>query len=162
VVIQHPSNRFRGTRWGWQASRGSVVPPSGTGCRIETVLTGADNLEVSPTVLIVDDHAAFRAGARAVLEADGYDVVGEAPDGQRGLDAVQTLNPDVVLLDVRLPDMDGFTVAGRLAACGCGSAVIVTSSSDDPLYRERAHSSGARGFVAKHDVCGAALDRLLS
>jgi DNA-binding NarL/FixJ family response regulator len=133
----------------------------GTGCRIEPVPTAPDNLEVSPTVLIVDDHAAFRAGVRAVLEADGYHVVGEAPDGQRGLDAVQTLNPDVVLLDVRLPDMDGFTVAGRLAACGCGSAVIVTSSSDDPLYRERAQNSGARGFVAKHDVCGAALDRLL-
>jgi len=116
---------------------------------------------VSPTVLIVDDHAAFRAGARALLEADGYDVVGEAPDGQAGLDAVWTLNPDVVLLDVRLPDMDGFTVAGCLAARGCGAAVIVTSSSDDPLYRERAQSSGARGFVAKHDVCGAALDRLL-
>jgi DNA-binding NarL/FixJ family response regulator len=116
---------------------------------------------VSPTVLIVDDHAAFRAGVRALLEADGYDVVGEAPDGQAGLDAAGTLNPDVVLLDVRLPDMDGFTVAGRLAACGCEAAVIVTSSSDDPLYRERAQSSGARGFVAKHDVCGAALDRLL-
>jgi CheY-like chemotaxis protein len=151
-----------GHGWGRQASGGSVLPPSGTGCRIEPVLTGPDNLDVSPTVLIVDDHAAFRAGARAVLEADGYDVVGEAPDGQRGLDAAQSLNPDVVLLDVRLPDMDGFTVAGRLAAGGCGCAIIVTSSSDDPLYRERAQSSGARGFVAKHDVCGAALDRLLS
>ena len=117
---------------------------------------------MSPTVLIVDDHAAFRAGARAVLEADGYDVVGEAADGQRGLAAVATLHPDVVLLDVRLPDMDGFTVAGRLAACGCAAAVIVTSSSDDPLYRERARDNGACGFVAKHDVCGAALDRLLS
>jgi DNA-binding NarL/FixJ family response regulator len=125
-------------------------------------LTSTDNPAVPPTVLIVDDHAAFRAGARALLEADGYDVVGEAPDGQRGLAAVETLNPDVVLLDVRLPDMDGFTIAGRLAACGCGSAVIVTSSSDDPLYREQAQNSGALGFVAKHDVCGAALDRLLS
>lgn len=116
---------------------------------------------MSTTVLIVDDHAAFRAGARALLEADGYHVVGEAPDGQRGLAAVETLHPDIVLLDVRLPDMDGFTIAGRLAACGCGSAVIVTSSSDDPLYRQRAENSGARGFVAKHDVCGAALERLL-
>jgi DNA-binding NarL/FixJ family response regulator len=133
----------------------------GTGCTIEPVLTPVDNLDVSPTVLIVDDHAAFRAGARALLEADGYDVVGEAADGQAGLDAAESLNPDVVLLDVRLPDMDGFTVAGRLADGGCDSAVIVTSSSDDPLYPERAQSSGARGFVAKHDVCGAALDRLL-
>ena len=134
----------------------------GTGARIEALLTYADNQGVSPTVLIVDDHAAFRAGARAVLEADGYDVVGEAPDGQAGIDAAALLHPDVVLLDVRLPDMDGFTVAGRLADDGCASAVIVTSSSDDPLYPERAQSSGARGFVAKHDVCGAALDRILA
>lgn len=133
----------------------------GTGGRIEPVLTAPDNPDVAPTVVIVDDHAAFRAGARALLEADGYDVVGEAPDGQAGLDAVRSLNPDVVLLDVRLPDTDGFAIAGRLAENGCDSAVIVTSSSDDPLYRERAQSSGARGFVAKHDVCGAVLDRLL-
>lgn len=116
---------------------------------------------MTPTVLIVDDHAAFRAGARALLEADGYDVVGEAGDGRTGLDAIASLCPDVVLLDVRLPDMDGFAVSERVAACGCVTAVIVTSSSDDPLYPARAQRSGARGFVAKHDVCGAALDRLL-
>jgi two-component system response regulator FimZ (fimbrial Z protein) len=117
---------------------------------------------VSPTVLIVDDHAAFRALARELLEADGYQVVGEASDGQAGLHAAGSLQPDVVLLDVRLPDMDGFQLADHLAACGCRSAVVVTSSSDDPLYPGRATSSGARGFVAKHDVCGAALDRLLA
>jgi DNA-binding NarL/FixJ family response regulator len=116
---------------------------------------------VSPTVLIVDDHAAFRALARQLLEADGYDVIGEARDGQAGLDAADSLRPDIVLLDVRLPDMDGFQVACHLAACGCTAAVVVTSSSDDPLYPERAARNGARGFVAKHDVCGAALDRLL-
>ena len=121
----------------------------------------ADNHCVSPTVLIVDDHAAFRALARQLLQADGYDVIGEATDGQAGLHAAGSLQPDVVLLDVRLPDMDGFEVAGDLAQC-CAAAVVVTSSSDDPLYPERATSSGARGFVAKHDVCGAALDRLLA
>lgn len=126
------------------------------------MLAAVENHHVTPTVLIVDDHAAFRAGARAVLEADGYDVVGEAPDGQAGIDAAERLRPDVVLLDVRLPDMDGFTVAGRLAEGTCDCAVIVTSSSDDPLYPERAHNSGARGFVAKHDICGAALDRILA
>ncbi len=115
---------------------------------------------MSPTVLIVDDHAAFRAGARALLEADGWDVVGEAGDGKTGMDAAHALSPDVVLLDVRLPDMDGFEVCGRLTSNGCRCAVIVTSSSDDPLYRERASDSGACGFVAKHDVCGAALERL--
>jgi len=120
-----------------------------------------DDVRMTPTVLIVDDHAAFRAGARALLEADGYDVVGEAGDGQAGIEAARDLHPDVVLLDVRLPDMDGFTVAGRLTSNGHSPVVIVTSSSDDPLYPQLAQSSGARGFVAKHDVCGAALDRLL-
>jgi DNA-binding NarL/FixJ family response regulator len=119
-----------------------------------------DNHRVSPSVLIVDDHAAFRALARQLLQVDGYEVIGEAADGRTGLHAAGSLQPDVVLLDVRLPDMDGFQVAGHLADC-CTAAVIVTSSSDDPLYRERATRSGARGFVAKHDVCGAALDRLL-
>jgi DNA-binding NarL/FixJ family response regulator len=117
---------------------------------------------VPRTILIVDDHAAFRRIVRAVLEADGYDVVGEAPDGRAGLSAALVLKPDVVLLDVRLPDMDGFAVALSLAAGGDGPAVVVTSSSDDPLYPARAARSGARGFVAKHDVCGAALDRILA
>lgn len=120
-----------------------------------------DNHSVSRTVLIVDDHAAFRTLARRLLQADGYDVIGEAHDGATGLDAAGSLQPDVVLLDVRLPDMDGFQVACDLAG-RCSAAVVVTSSSDDPLYPERATSSGARGFVAKHDVCGAALDRLLA
>jgi DNA-binding NarL/FixJ family response regulator len=117
---------------------------------------------MSRSILIVDDHTTFRTCVRALLEADGYDVVGEAHDGRAGLSAALALRPDVVLLDVRLPDMDGFTVALRLAADGDGPAVIVTSSSDDPLYPAQAARSGARGFVAKHDVCGAALDRILA
>ena len=117
---------------------------------------------MSPTILIVDDHTAFRSAVRAVLEADGYDVVGEAPDGRAGLSAALALKPDVVLLDVRLPDMDGFAVALSLAAEGSGPAVIVTSSSEDPLFPARAARSGARGFVAKHDVNGAALDKILA
>ena len=113
------------------------------------------------TILIVDDHRMFRRAVRAVLEGDGYEVVGEEPDGRAGLRAALALRPDVVLLDVRLPDMDGFAVALHLAQDEPGPAVIVTSSSDDPLYPARAARSGARGFVAKHDVCGAALDRVL-
>ena len=112
------------------------------------------------TLLIVDDHAAFRSTARALLECDGWNVVGEAGDGTSGLTAARTLKPDVVLLDVRLPDIDGFAVAEALAADG-GPAVIVTSSSDDPLYPDRARRTGARGFVAKHDLSGAALQRVL-
>jgi DNA-binding NarL/FixJ family response regulator len=113
------------------------------------------------TLLIVDDHAAFRSTARALLECDGWNVVGEAGDGTSGLTAARTLKPDVVLLDVRLPDIDGFAVAEELAAEGYGPAVIVTSSSDDPLYPDRARRTGARGFVAKHDLSGAALQRVL-
>jgi DNA-binding NarL/FixJ family response regulator len=113
------------------------------------------------TLLIVDDHAAFRSTARALLECDGWHVVGEAGDGTSGLTAARTLKPDVVLLDVRLPDIDGFAVAEELTAEGGGPAVIVTSSSDDPLYPDRARRTGARGFVAKHDLSGAALQRML-
>ena len=141
--------------------RCSVIRRGGTASRIEVPARCADNHTVPRTILIVDDHTAFRRTARALLEADGYDVVGEAPDGRAGLHAALDLKPDVVLLDVRLPDMDGFAVALRLAAGNGGPAVIVTSSSDDPLYPARAARSGARGFVAKHDVCGAALDRVL-
>ena len=117
---------------------------------------------MAPTLLIVDDHAAFRSTARALLECDGWNVIGEAGDGTSGLSAARDLKPDVVLLDVRLPDIDGFAVAERLTADGGGPAVIVTSSSDDPLYPDRARSTGAYGFVAKHDVCGASLDRILA
>ncbi len=117
---------------------------------------------MSRTVLIVDDHAAFRTSARALLEADGWEVVGEAADGASGLAATRRLHPDVVLLDVRLPDTDGFHCAEQMAANGHRPTVIITSSSDDPLYPARAARSGARGFVAKHDVCGASLDRILA
>jgi DNA-binding NarL/FixJ family response regulator len=66
---------------------------------------------VTTTVLIVDDHPSFRASARALLQAEGFEVVGEAEDGARALQAVEELRPDVVLLDVQLPDLDGFEVA---------------------------------------------------
>ena len=138
-----------------------LAAPRAGADRIESNPSCDDTHSVSPTVLIVDDHAAFRAGVRELLKIDGYDVIGEAADGVAGLAAARSLHPDVVLLDVRLPDMDGFSVACELAARGCPAAVVVTSSSDDPLYRERAVNSGARGFVAKHDVCGAALDELI-
>lgn len=113
------------------------------------------------TLLIIDDHRAFRRVARALLESDGFDVVGEACDGWHGLDAASALRPDVVLLDVRLPDRDGFAIAAQLTSGADGPAVIVTSSCDDPLYPECARRNGARGFVAKHDVCGPALEALL-
>jgi DNA-binding NarL/FixJ family response regulator len=116
---------------------------------------------VATTVLIVDDHPSFRAAARRLLEAEGFDVVGEEPDGAAGLSAAGHLRPDVVLLDVHLPDSNGFDVAARITATGNGPAVILTSSRDASDFGPLVASSGARGFVAKGELSGAALAALL-
>ena len=112
------------------------------------------------TVLIIDDHEGFRSSARTLLEADGYRVVGEAGDGMSGLRVAAELQPDVVLLDVQLPDIDGFDVAARLAT-GEGPQVVLISSREfsgtDPVVRR----SGARGFVPKDELSGEALAALL-
>ncbi len=113
---------------------------------------------VAQTVLIVDDHPSFRAAARLLLEAEGYAVVGEAPDGASALRAAVALEPDLVLLDVNLPDLDGFAVAERLTADGGGPAVVLCSSRDAAEFGDRIARSGARGFVPKADLSGAALE----
>jgi DNA-binding NarL/FixJ family response regulator len=113
------------------------------------------------TVLIVDDHPSFRASARLLLESEGYDVVGEAVDGSAGLLAAAELEPELVLLDVQLPDMDGFEVARRLTRGGDGPAVVLVSSRDGSDFGTLVAESGARGFIAKGDLCGAALTALL-
>ena len=116
---------------------------------------------MSCTILIVDDHPSFRASARVVLEAEGFDVVGEAADGASGLRAARELRPEVVLLDVQLPDIDGFDVASRLTSNGSAPAVILTSSRDPEDLGRQASRSGARGFVPKARLSGAALEELL-
>jgi len=115
---------------------------------------------VAATVLIVDDHAGFRSFARALLEADGFDVVGEATDGASALALARTLEPELVLLDVALPDMDGFAVCEALLEDGRGPAVILTSSRDVSSYRRRLERSRARGFVPKGELTGSALAEL--
>src|SRR3954452_2877041 len=102
---------------------------------------------VDVTVLIVDDHPSFRASARALLEAEGFDVVGEAEDGETGVELVRALEPVLVLLDVVLPDVSGFEVAERLA--GSSSKVVLVSSREPADYGGRVRRSGALGFVAK-------------
>ena len=114
------------------------------------------------TVLIVDDHPSFRASARRLLEADGYTVVGEAGDGAEALAAAGELAPELVLLDVALPDLDGFEVARRLTADGGGPVVVLTSSRDWSEQAGLVTASGARGFVAKAELSGAALSALVA
>jgi DNA-binding NarL/FixJ family response regulator len=117
---------------------------------------------VSRTVLIVDDHADFRASARALLEADGYEVVAEADDGASGLLMVEQHAPAVVLLDIGLPDLDGFAVADQLAALVDPPAVVLISSRERSAYGRRIDASPARGFLPKRQLSGRALDALLT
>lgn len=109
------------------------------------------------TVLIVDDHASFWSLARTILEADAFEVVGEAADGVSALDRVRTLKPDLVLLDIQLPDLDGFAVCDHLALEAQPPPVVLTSTRDISSYRRRLAQSSARGFIAKSDLTGVAL-----
>ena len=99
------------------------------------------------TVLIVDDHAGFRHAARALLEADGYRVVGESATGGEGIAAAELLRPDLVLLDVGLPDVDGIEVTRRLSARMRNLKVVLTSSRDASDYPPHFDHCGARGFI---------------
>ena len=114
-----------------------------------------------PTVLIVDDHADFRASARAMLEAEGFNVVGEAAGGEQALAEVERLRPDVVLLDVQLPGEDGLAVAKRLSTGGSSATVILISSRDAAAYGPRLDTAAAGGFLAKGMLSGEALAALL-
>lgn len=106
------------------------------------------------TVLIVDDHGPFRALARRLLAASGFDVVGEAADGASALRACADLQPAVVLLDIGLPDLDGFAVAEALRSRPDPPDVLLTSSRSRSDYGGRVDTSAARGFVAKSDLSG--------
>ena len=112
-------------------------------------------------VLIVDDHAPFRALARMLLVADGFDVVGEAGDGAVALTRVRDLRPDVVLLDVQLPGVDGFGVAEALAGQPAPPVVVLVSSRSRTDYGHRVAASVARGFIAKAELSGDALRSVL-
>src|SRR3954452_2575874 len=114
------------------------------------------------SVLIVDDHPSFRAVARRLLEIEGCEVVGEAVDGSAALAAADELHPDIVLLDVQLPDVDGLEVARRLTAGPGAPDIILVSSRDEADFGSLIDESGARGFVQKGDLSGAALTALLA
>jgi DNA-binding NarL/FixJ family response regulator len=113
------------------------------------------------TILIVDDDARFRTQARDVLEADGFVVIGEAVDGASGLEAAQTLRPDYVLLDIGLPDIEGFEVAKTLAVNGPPPWVVLTSSRDARAYGRRLTNGHFVGFIPKERISGPAIRALV-
>jgi DNA-binding NarL/FixJ family response regulator len=99
-------------------------------------------------VLIVDDHPMVRDGLRSMLTGESIDVVGEAGTGAEALDLVETVAPDLVLLDLGLPDMDGLTVLARLKEMS-RAAVLVVSMHAEPALVRRAVQAGAAGYVLK-------------
>jgi CheY-like chemotaxis protein len=121
-----------------------------------------DDQWVRTTVLIVDDHPDFRASASSLLEAEGFDVVGGVADGASALAAVESMRPEVVLLDVQLPDLDGFEVAERLAAAPDPPRVVLISSREAAAYGPRLATAPARGFLAKRELSGASLAALVA
>ena len=112
-------------------------------------------------VLIVDDHASFRAAARAMLEAEGFKVAGEAADGASAIVASTRLEPAVVLLDIQLPDLDGFAVAERLSRQQHPPQVVLVSSRSAAGYRRRLAAAPVRGFLSKSELSGGSLAIML-
>jgi len=115
-------------------------------------------IRVGRTVVIVDDQAEFRVMARMLLEAEGFIVVGEAADVRGALHACGELRPDVVLLDVRLPDGNGFDAARTMQSWPERPAIVLTSTAD---YSHAVKACGARGFIPKADLSGAALRSII-
>jgi CheY-like chemotaxis protein len=143
------------------------IPPRGSRIRelegkpLAKTTTLCEDWRMVTRVLIVDDHEPFRAVARELLEAAGYVVSGEAADGFEALAAVAAERPDVVLLDVQLPDRDGFSVATAITA-NDGPVVVLVSSREAEDYGRRIAACGARGFIAKTQLSAAAFAALVT
>lgn len=118
-----------------------------------------DDHDMVRTVLIVDDHAEFRTATRALLEAGGFTVAAEAADGRSALQVAATSHPDLVLLDIQLPDVDGFTVAELL---GGQTEIVFISSRGASSYRGRLAASSVAGFLTKSELTLPALTALLA
>lgn len=116
---------------------------------------------MSHTVLIVDDHAGFRSWTRSLLETEGFQVVGETADGASAVTAARDLRPDLVLLDIMLPDISGFAVAEQLATLGEPPTVVLVSSREASDYGDVVGHAAAAAFISKPDLSGARLRALL-
>ncbi len=119
------------------------------------------SVQPAPAILIVDDHDGFRRFVRGLLEAAGF-TVAEAATGAEATEAARAVRPGLVLLDIQLPDFDGFEVARRLAAQAGGPVVVLTSTREARDYGARITSSPAAGFLPKDQLSGAAVRRFLA
>jgi len=139
--------------------------PAGANVRVATMCevrrVRDDVVVAARRVLVVDDQAAFHDAVREVLEVAGFEVIGSAFDAAGALAEFRRLRPDVVLLDIQLPDSDGFEVAAVLAAESSAPKVLLTSARDAATYGDRVAGAPAVGFVTKRDLSGRALVRLL-
>lgn len=133
----------------------SVATRTGVAARL------CDDAAMNKTVLIVDDHPSFRGMARAILESEGFTVIGEAEDGVAAVALARALRPDIVLLDVQLPDIDGFAVAAALTSNGNSPDIVLTSSRDARDFGSLVDECGARGFVPKAELSAEAIAALL-
>jgi DNA-binding NarL/FixJ family response regulator len=116
-----------------------------------------NHLVVARTAVIVDDHAGFRAQAAQLLEAAGYEVVGSCPDAGAALSLLARVRPDVALVDVQLPDIDGFGLIERLGSGADGVVIVLVSTREAADYGARVGRSGAAGFITKAELSAQSL-----
>jgi DNA-binding NarL/FixJ family response regulator len=132
-------------------------------CRVNPhvrACTLCEHERVARTIVVVDDHADFRAQATELLEAAGYQVVGSCPDGRSALTAIAELRPDVVLLDVQLPDIDGFRVVEQVDRVD-GPVIVLISTRDAADYGARIARSGVAGFISKERLSASSLAQVV-
>ncbi|MEO7422026.1 MAG: response regulator transcription factor [Ornithinibacter sp.] len=114
------------------------------------------------TAVIVDDHVGFRGEAAELLKAAGYEVVGSCPDGRSAVDVISALRPDVVLLDVQLPDTDGIVLVSQLEAVSDGATIVLTSTREAADYGGRVARSSAAGFISKAELSVESLEKVVA
>jgi DNA-binding NarL/FixJ family response regulator len=117
---------------------------------------------MEPSILIVDDHDAFRSQARRLLERQGFAVVAEAANGSAAIEAAQRTHPDVVLLDVYLGEANGFDVAEQIHDQVPDTTVVMTSGNDRATFASRLRHTSAAGFIPKTELTRANLEALFS
>lgn len=113
-----------------------------------------------PSVLIIDDNEMTRSLLRSIIQGDAYDVVGEASNGVTGLERTFKLSPDIVCLDISMPDMNGLEVLLEIKKELPQTVVLMVTASNDIETVQQAIKNGASGFIVKPFVLGTVLDTL--